>query len=496
MKTVLLLSTIWFSLVSLDLPNVNSAPVSGSKLIKAAEISLANIPFTDTSALHVAPAFHLAKPGNYHIKTVVIDPGHGGHDPGCLGGHSREKHLALAIGKYLADGMRSQFPGLKVIMTRSTDVFIPLHERASIATRNKADLFISIHCNAFPTSHASGIETYVLGLHATEENLAVAKRENASILLEDNYKENYGYDPNSPEAHIMFSMFQNAFLEQSISFAEKVQGRLTALPGRHDRGVKQAGFLVLRHATMPSVLVETGFLTNSRDEDFLLSESGQRKTANAILNAFIEYKADMEGNGERAATVAYVEAPNKNSMSSGPSHKFFKKEAKKAQPVVAKPKPRWEKEAEVAKKKGLEIGMPSPPPPPKPASSPVAKTNTSPRHSSKIMATPPINTDIKPTSFASANKETPAKDHIIFCVQLAASPSRLNVSSGKWSRLDQSVEVVKEGSLYKYQVRNFATLNSANEAKTKLRAKGFRDAFVIAYKNGERIDPRKLKLRN
>ena len=161
----------------------------------------------------------------FRIRTIVVDAGHGGHDPGCLGHDTREKHLALAIAKAFAEQVRTHFPDIQVIMTRDKDVFIPLYERAAIANRANADLFISIHCNAMPpgNSGTAGTETYVMGLHTAEHNLDVAKRENAAILLEDNYERNYDYDPNSPEGHILLSMFQNAFLEQSILFAERVE---------------------------------------------------------------------------------------------------------------------------------------------------------------------------------------------------------------------------------------------------------------------------------
>ena len=208
------------------------------------------------------------------LHTIVIDPGHGGHDPGCKGGHSQEKHIALAISKMVADSIRAKYPNLKVILTRETDVFIPLHERASIANRNHADLFISVHCNFFPPSNrVNGSETYVLGTHRMQENLDVAMRENASIFLEDDYEANYDYDPNSPEGHIMLAMFQNAYLDRSIRFAEIVEDRMKTDTHRKSRGVRQAGFLVLRETAMPSVLIEAGYLSNGTEENFLYSDT-------------------------------------------------------------------------------------------------------------------------------------------------------------------------------------------------------------------------------
>ena len=236
------------------------------------------------------------KEGNpYKIKTVVIDPGHGGHDPGCSGSNSREKHLALAVGKRLKLLFNETYPEIKILMTRDRDVFIPLHKRAALANRNQADLFISIHCNFMPGSAATrGTETYVMGLHTTDHNLNVAKRENSAILLEEDYEKNYDYDPNSPEGHIMLTMFQSAHLAQSILYAEKAEQQMKLTAGRKSRGVKQAGFVVLKETTMPSVLVETGFLSNKYDQSFLKSEAGQMKIAKSLLEAFTAYKAIVE----------------------------------------------------------------------------------------------------------------------------------------------------------------------------------------------------------
>ncbi len=232
------------------------------------------------------------------VQKVVIDAGHGGKDPGGMGGKSQEKHIALNIAHLLAMGIRMNFPDVEVIMTRKDDTFIPLHERAAIANRAGADLFISIHANIMPGSSATaGTETFVMGQHVAKHNLDVAKRENAAILLEDNVEANYGYDPNSDEGHIMMSMFQHAFLERSIQFADLVE-REFASAGRKSRGVKQAGFVVLKETTMPSVLVETGFMSNPTEEGFLLSDAGQQKLANALLKAFAAYYKSQGGKHE------------------------------------------------------------------------------------------------------------------------------------------------------------------------------------------------------
>lgn len=235
----------------------------------------------------------------YRLKTVVIDPGHGGKDPGNLGtGRFKtfEKDIVLAISLKLGKYIKENFDGIKVIYTRDKDEFIGLKERADIANKNKADIFICIHANSNKSSAAYGTNTFVMGLHKSKDNLELAKMENSSILMEDNYMTKYeGYDPSSPEADIIFSLYQNAYLDQSLEFAAMVQNQFKSTAKRKDRGVRQAGFLVLYHTTMPSILVETGFLTNKEEEKYLNSEKGQEHLASAIYRAFKDYKTAMEG---------------------------------------------------------------------------------------------------------------------------------------------------------------------------------------------------------
>ncbi|TVR80239.1 MAG: N-acetylmuramoyl-L-alanine amidase [Chitinophagaceae bacterium] len=235
----------------------------------------------------------------YKLRTVVIDPGHGGRDPGAIGvGGIKEKDVALAVALKLGSYINQYLPDVKVLYTRETDKFVALHERANIANKANADLFISIHANATNSRSANGTETFVLGLHRSAQNLEVAKRENSVILLEDNYVERYdGFDPTSPEGHIIFSLFQDAYLEQSIHFASKVEDQFENRALRRSRGVKQAGFLVLYQTTMPSVLVELGFLTNPAEARYLGSEEGQSFLASALFRAFREYKEEIEARG-------------------------------------------------------------------------------------------------------------------------------------------------------------------------------------------------------
>jgi N-acetylmuramoyl-L-alanine amidase len=234
-------------------------------------------------------------PKPFKLNVVVIDAGHGGHDTGTLGKKSKEKDVALKIALKLGNYIEKNMPGVKVIYTRKDDTYLALDERANIANKNKAGLFICIHANANPNNKAFGTETYVMGLHKDENNFEVAKRENSVILLDENYEERYeGFDPKSPESYILFSLTQSAYQESSLRFAQKVEEQFKTKVGRTSRGVKQAGFLVLWRTTMPSVLIETGFLSNSTEESFLSGEEGQELVASGIYRAFKEYKSEVE----------------------------------------------------------------------------------------------------------------------------------------------------------------------------------------------------------
>ena len=223
---------------------------------------------------------------------VVLDAGHGGHDPGNLGNGYKEKDIALSIVLEVGKILEKQ-DNFKVIYTRKTDVFIKLHERAPIANKADADLFVSIHCDAF-TNNAYGAGTFVLGLHRSQANFEVAKRENEVIFLEDDYQENYeGFDPNSPESLIGMTLMQEEYLDQSILLASLIQNNFTNNLKRKDRSVKQAGFMVLYKSYMPSILVETGFLTNKKEGAYLNSLKGQKEMANEIAKGIITYKKSL-----------------------------------------------------------------------------------------------------------------------------------------------------------------------------------------------------------
>lgn len=255
-----------------------------------------------TAIIIVAFAFQAG--AQYQIHRVVIDAGHGGKDPGALGKNSREKDIALSIALKTGEYIKKYLPDVEVIYTRKTDSFVELYRRAKIANDAKANLFISIHCNASRSTAASGTETYVMGLHKSQAQLEVAKLENAAILNEENFADMYeGFDPNQDEDYITLTMFQNAFLEQSTMLADEIQRQFRERVQRKDRGVFQAGFLVLYKTTMPGVLVETGFITNTEDERFLMSGDGQAYIASAIFRSFKFYKDEMERKDNKAQQV-------------------------------------------------------------------------------------------------------------------------------------------------------------------------------------------------
>jgi len=229
------------------------------------------------------------------VKTIVIDAGHGGKDPGAVGNNLKEKDITLSIALKLGELIKKHFPDVKVVYTRSTDEFIELFRRAKIANNAKADLFISIHVNSNKKPDPSGAETYVMGLSKSNGNLDVAMTENAVILKEDDYKNQYeGFDPHSPEAYIIFSLYQNANLDLGLTFSSMIQEEYRKI-NREDRGVKQAGFLVLWKTAMPSVLTEVGFISNPEDAKYLAKEKNHWLIAKSLFNSFSKYKGQLEG---------------------------------------------------------------------------------------------------------------------------------------------------------------------------------------------------------
>ncbi len=233
------------------------------------------------------------------IRTVVIDPGHGGKDSGTMGTKRfkiYEKHIALAVSLKLGNYIKKSFPEIDVIYTRDSDVFLELKERTEIANTSNADLFISVHCDGFTNPQPFGASVFVMGMSKLKANMDVAMRENSAIYLEDNYQQKYeGFDPKSAESYIVFSLMQNMYLNQSLKIAEEVEKEFATRANRKSRGVKQAPFYVISRTNMPSILIECGFLTNPKEEEYLHSAKGQDYLASAIFRAFRSYKESFEG---------------------------------------------------------------------------------------------------------------------------------------------------------------------------------------------------------
>ena len=370
------------------------------------------------------------------MKTIVIDAGHGGHDVGCLGSSSQEKNIALAVSLKLGALIEKHFPDIRVVYTRETDVFIELHERAAIANRAKADLFICIHCNSGPSA-AFGAETYVMGLHKTSDNLSVAKRENASILLEKDYKTNYdGFDPNSPEANIIFSLYQNTFMHQSLHFASLLQDQFAKNSGRFNRGVKQAGFMVLFRTAMPSVLIELGFLTNKSDEKYLISEKGQDSMAGSILNAFKMYRVDTEkrGGGNNSAV-----AGNKTDGMS-------------KQPVMG------------------STGQDS------------VKTQAD-----NVLVSGNQGVEDSIVVSESIGIITPGKPTVFYTIQVAAIPNAKPADENRYSKLPDLYTIPGDDGITRFYSGNFTSIDDARKSLMSLKQQGFKDAFISAFSGAKRI---------
>ncbi|MBK9637775.1 MAG: N-acetylmuramoyl-L-alanine amidase [Bacteroidetes bacterium] len=391
----------------------------------------------------------------YKIKTIVIDAGHGGHDAGCLGSSSREKHVALDIALKLGKMIETNYPDINVIYTRKSDVFIPLHERANIANRAHADLFICIHLNAGAKA-AYGSETYVMGNHKTESNLDVAKRENATILLEDDYLKKYdGFDPNSPEANIIFSLYQSQFMSQSLLFASNIQDEFTEYAGRNNRGVKQAGFLVLYKTAMPAVLIECGFLTHEPEEKFLASDKGQLTMATSIYRAFKEYKVDMETtSGSSASDHSQKSVPVKNEKD----------------PVSIPPA----EEIKLVKSDSIEEKI---------------VTNPSASHSSPPPIPPPIAASI-PVKQNSGLKEKILNDikptPVFISIQIGASKNPTSDNS-KFANIE-SINVVEcSDGFTRYCIGKYQSIADARKKLNQVKSNGRADAFLTAFNGNQRI---------
>lgn len=252
------------------------------------------IPFS-ISMLLVLASFLPANKGTYKIDKIVIDPGHGGKDPGTHGAISKEKDVALRIALEVGRIINENLPDVKVVYTRKDDSFPELHSRADLANEQDADLFISIHANWVANPSVHGTESYVMGLDKQEKNFQIAKRENSVILLEENQEDQYdGFDPNSPESYILFSLYQSAYQQNSLRLAQNIEDQMKTRVGRNSRGVRSAPFLVLWRTSMPSVLFEVGYLSNAKEEKDLNDDLNQVYIASGIFRAFRDYKQELE----------------------------------------------------------------------------------------------------------------------------------------------------------------------------------------------------------
>ena len=362
---------------------------------------------------------------------VVIDAGHGGHDTGTRGTgrmRKREKDIALTVAKLVAKKLKA-YKDIKPILTRDKDIFLELYQRAEIANKNKADLFVSIHCNANKSSRIIGSETFVLGVHRNKDNLEVAKRENAVIELEADNKLHYkGFDPKHPETFIGLTLMQEEFLDQSITLASLIQQEYKKhIKHSKDRSVQQAGFAVLRLTYMPSVLTEIGFLTNPKEEKYLNSKAGQDNIATSIANAIVQYKNYINFNTPKSNTAPISQSQPK--------------------PVVASSKP-------------------------KPSQKPVSTKPKMPKKTVKKHHT-------------SVSKEAVYKN-VIFKVQLLATKNKIALKPENFRGL-RKLSMIKEGGLYKYFAGHTSDFEKILEVKGEARYKSFRQAFIVAYVDGKRV---------
>ena len=374
---------------------------------------------------------------------VVIDPGHGGHDPGAIGKISKEKNINLNVALKVGNLIKNNCDDVKVIFTRNRDIFIPLDRRAEIANNAKADLFISIHTNALANNRtAKGASTWTLGLAKSDANLEVAKRENAVILYENDYRTRYaGFNPNSAESYIIFEFMQDKYMEQSVHLASLVQKQFRHTCQRVDRGVHQAGFLVLKASAMPSILVELGFISTPDEERYLNSEEGAKTMANGIYRAFLNYKREHEIRLTGSSRTIIPTEPI---------------EQEESLPAVAQ----VEKDSE--------------------------QVDSTPIQNEMVVDTRPVKTvktqNKRPIVVESATNDA----EIMFKIQILTSSKPLTKNDKRLKGL-KDVEYYKEGGIYKYTYGASPDYNKVLRTKRDIAAQ-FKDSFIIAFRNGEKMN--------
>lgn len=372
--------------------------------------------------------------GTKKFSKLVIDAGHGGDKPGAVGSRCKEKDITLAVSLKLGRMITENLKDVEVRYTRVIDKDVELYKRSQIANKIGADLFISIHCNSSANKNPNGSETFALGLTKAAQNLEVAKKENKDILSEANYEENYdGFDPNVPENDILFALYQNAYMESSLWFADRVQRQLTANTPISDRGVKQANFVVLLKSAMPSVLIEIGFISNQQEEAYLMSELGQYEIAASIFRAICEYKMHRDN-------VKMV-VPSVNSLI--PKNILDKQKQLEENQKLAQIKEEERLKAELAAKKAAE-------------------------------------------EKANAQQQERSGSEIIYRVQFASMKSKLSTSDSRFAGLED-VWLYEFDGYWKYCAGLFATQKEASNYVQKVRSLGHKDAFVVVFHNGKRI---------
>ncbi len=387
---------------------------------------------------------------------VVLDAGHGGKDPGNLGSGYKESAIALKVVLLVGKSLNKNNKDIEVIYTRRGDDFVELHNRAKIANNSKADLFISVHCDSYKSSKAHGAGTFVLGLSGNKENLEIAKRENAVILLEDNYEQNYDYNPNSPESVISMSMLQEENLDESLAFAELVQNNFSAAK-RYNRSVKQNNFLVLRETVMPSVLIELGFLTNKTEGGFLNSKSGQMRMAKSIVQAIEKHINQLKLNTIKPRGVVVTSISKKPEKTSRVDNltKDSKEISEKTEKVLVKKKITPEKTKFTAQNTVVKKGV-------KESEKPGISVK------SKMVTTPSATSPIE------------------FKVQIAASKKYLTNQNFNFKGLED-VEVLVVDQYYKYYYGSTRSYTKVKKNLITAKKAGHEGCFVVAFENGKKI---------
>jgi len=412
------------------------------------------------------PNTNIAKP-----LVVVIDPGHGGKDPGAVSKGIREKDVVLAIGRKLGKYINESYPDVKVVFTRSSDVFVPLIDRSKIANKNKANLFISLHANFCGTPATRGTETFVLGLHRSDDNLEVAKKENSVILLEDDYSTTYeGFDPNLSESYIMFELTQDIFMDQSLLFADAIQQQFKAKLDNPNRGVKQAGFLVLRQSSMPSVLVEAGFLSNAAEANYLNSDAGQTTIAQSVFEAFKHFKNKNSGPSDNA-----VAENNKNT----PAVAEPKKQIPEAVIIPAvKTENKTEREnekAQVSSVSGTE------------KQNQLAEVKTEQKKPEPVKEQ---KTEVRSETFAVESKDIKPETkqetsgNTYFSVQIGANTTPVEPNAANFKGLKE-VRREKTDKYYRYYVGKENSIEQITPILQQIKLK-FPQAFIVSFVDGNR----------